>query len=366
MMLVLYVTLLVPAVSAGPCTLTSRVSADCRHQGLADIPLSLPGNLRSLDLSNNSIHLSRPLPVRLSGLRHLNLSSNPLGALPAGAFRSSPCLWTLDLSNCGISELHPDALRGLTQLQTLDMSNCGISELHPNALRGLMQLRTLILSRNPLRSVDLQDLGELVKLELTDTLMDFLGSRRSSGRSFLLQLEGRGLCDCSSGIDLRGSPQHVSGLFCSCKSWKEEKGRPVQGSSHGFEVIKRFARNVAEKPDNGTLLNNTSPSPPEVSQGRSWPYLVGFVLVAAVLSLLIAAVAKCKLFHRYFRSYRHRPLPENEWTAESQSELPGVPIPHQDDEDGFIEDNYIQPEDHRKEEDEDEEEEEPHDGFYSI
>lgn len=90
---------------------------------------------------------------------------------------------------------------------------------------------------------------------------------------------------------------------------------------------------------------------------------MGFVLIAITLSLLIAAAAKCKVFHRYFRSYRHRPLPENEWAAESQSELPGVPIPHQDDEDGFIEDNYIQPEDHQKEEDEDEV---SHDDFYSI
>ncbi|XP_018422108.1 PREDICTED: type III endosome membrane protein TEMP [Nanorana parkeri] len=337
MMLLLYTALLFPIASAHPCTLTSQVNVDCRHKGLADIPLTLPGNLRHLDLSDNSIHLSQPLPERLSELLYLNLSNNPLHVLPAGAFKNLPHLQTLDVSYCGISELHPDALQGLTKLQTL------------------------ILSHNGLRTVDVQNLRELVTLDLKDTLVKSLGSGQAFGRDFLLQLDSQGFCDCSSGIHLRGTPEHVSGLFCSCKSLEEERGHPVQGSSRAFQVINRFARDVTEMPDNATSLNNTSPSPPAVSQGKSWPYLVGFVLIAAALSLLIAAAARCKLFHRYFRSYRHHPLPENEWTADSQSELPGVPIPHQDDEDGFIEDNYIQPEDHRKEEDE-----ESHDDFYTI
>ncbi|CAJ0965109.1 unnamed protein product [Ranitomeya imitator] len=107
-------------------------------------------------------------------------------------------------------------------------------------------------------------------------------------------------------------------------------------------------------------FGSATPSPDSnVPQSRSWPYLVGFVLVAGTLSLLIAAAAKCNLFHRYFRSYRHRPLPENEWITESQNELPGVPLPPQDDEDGFIEDNYIQPGDHRDDLDE-EDLQEPH------
>lgn len=339
-MLLLYITLLLPATSAHPCsTFTSQVSVDCRHKGLTDIPLTLPGDLRYLDLSSNSIQLSQPLSERFSELFHLNLSNNPLHVLPAGAFKNLPHLQTLDLSNCGISELRPDSLQGLKKLQRL------------------------YLSHNHLRTVDVENLGELVKLDLTDTFIASLGFGQPPGRDFLLQLDNRGFCDCSSGTHLGGNPEHVSGLFCSCKSLREERGHPVQRVSHEFKVLKRFIRDVTEKPDNGTSLNDTSPSPPYVSQGRSWPYLVGFVLIAITLSLLIAAAAKCKVFHRYFRSYRHRPLPENEWAAESQSELPGVPIPHQDDEDGFIEDNYIQPEDHQKEEDEDEVSQ---DDFYSI
>uniref|UniRef100_A0A8C0IS65 Chromosome 1 open reading frame 210 n=1 Tax=Chelonoidis abingdonii TaxID=106734 RepID=A0A8C0IS65_CHEAB len=62
--------------------------------------------------------------------------------------------------------------------------------------------------------------------------------------------------------------------------------------------------------------------------GNSWPYLVGFLVSAIGISILIALAAKCKLFHKNFASYRHQPL------------ATGLQL---EDDDGFIEDNYIQP-----------------------
>ncbi|XP_068098610.1 type III endosome membrane protein TEMP [Hyperolius riggenbachi] len=336
----MYVALLLPAISAHPCTVTSKVSVDCSNKGLINIPRSLPWNLQHLDLSANSLHLSQPLSERLSRLRYLNLSRNPLHILPAGAFQNLPHLQILDLSDCGISRFNASILDGLTKLQFL------------------------FLSHNKLRTFDVHSLKELLKLDLTNTLVTSSHLGRSA-KQVLLQLDSQGFCDCSSRRRLKESTEHVSGSFCSCKMLKEKRRHPVQKTRNSHaEVIKRFVRDV---PDNTTSLNDTSIStiPPPTSSLGSWPYFVGFVLAAVAVSLLIAAVAKCNLLHRYFRSYRHRPLPENEWAAESQSELPGVPITPPDDEDGFIEDNYIQPEDHRKEEDE-EEEEEMHGEFFTI
>uniref|UniRef100_A0A8C5QB03 Chromosome 1 open reading frame 210 n=1 Tax=Leptobrachium leishanense TaxID=445787 RepID=A0A8C5QB03_9ANUR len=109
-----------------------------------------------------------------------------------------------------------------------------------------------------------------------------------------------------------------------------------------------------------SFLSAASASTP-VAQSRSWPYLVGFVLGAIFLSCLIALAAKFNILHKYLSSYRHRPLPENEWVSEAQSELPGLPISPPEDEDGFIEDNYIQPREHQEDE-----EDVVIDGMYSI
>ncbi|XP_075688186.1 type III endosome membrane protein TEMP [Rhinoderma darwinii] len=327
MRLVLYLTLLLLAVSVNPCTLSDQGHADCSRKGLTNVPFTLPHNLQYLDLSANSIHHLQLFPVKFSELLFLNLSGNPLRFLPAGAFKN------------------------LAHLRTLDLSSCEISRLHSDAFKGLLHLRILILRNNSLKNIDLRKLRALTRLDVRRTFPI------SSPRMVALmdQLAEERFCDCSTRRPLHKSSDQVSGDFCSCATLIEKRELDVQTAGKVVsEVIKRHIRDVKKVSNDSLSSNLTTPSTTEaLSQGRSWPYLVGFVLIAGGLSLFIAIAAKCNLFHRYFRSYRHRPLPENEWISDSQNELPGVPLP-QDDEDGFIEDNYIQPEDHREELDEEE------------
>uniref|UniRef100_A0A8C7CXL2 Type III endosome membrane protein TEMP n=1 Tax=Oncorhynchus kisutch TaxID=8019 RepID=A0A8C7CXL2_ONCKI len=90
-------------------------------------------------------------------------------------------------------------------------------------------------------------------------------------------------------------------------------------------------------PANSMTTTNGSDDGGQSRFSKSWQYLVAVLVSAISLSLLIAVLAKCQLVRRYLASYRHtRPHP----VAVPQGEM--YMEDEEDDDDGFIEDNYIQ------------------------
>uniref|UniRef100_A0A3Q1K8Z4 Uncharacterized protein n=1 Tax=Anabas testudineus TaxID=64144 RepID=A0A3Q1K8Z4_ANATE len=83
-----------------------------------------------------------------------------------------------------------------------------------------------------------------------------------------------------------------------------------------------------------TFLTDTLTSQKSRYTSHNWEFLVAVLVTAISVSLLITLLAKCHVVRRYLASYRHTRLRE----TDTVSHLPPV---SEEDDDGFIEDNYI-------------------------
>ncbi|CAH1634962.1 unnamed protein product [Spodoptera littoralis] len=137
---------------------------DCRSAALRRLP-PLHENLLSLDVSNNNIStLPRDALLPAAGLRELNLSSNRLESVSAGALGGA-ALARLWLDRCALRRLPGHALRDLHHLHFLSAEDNYIAELEAGALWGCRALRSLRLARNLLRALPTHALAPLRHLQ---------------------------------------------------------------------------------------------------------------------------------------------------------------------------------------------------------
>ncbi|NWT90893.1 LRC19 protein, partial [Lanius ludovicianus] len=317
-------------------------------------PSSLPRNITSLDLSFNSLVMPhhRTLLKHFPSLHSLNLSSNAKLTLSPAVFSNLRALRLLDLSSCGITYIHMDTFKGLGNLHTLLLRNNSLQELDVPFLLPLKALFHLDLQHNALVSVDTWS------LQLMETVPQ-------------VYLEGNPwVCNCSA-HPLQQWLQRRQG---ERRGWRCRAGGtpsllvPTPGQALRW-LSRDLLRDSKSKEDwrmgstacatrlTMCLSCATATALPAGKGGRSWPYLVGFLVAAIGISILIALAAKCKLVHKNFASYHHRPLPEissiggspmedsSTWERGSfgSHSIPDAADLQAEDDDGFIEDNYIQP-----------------------
>ncbi|NWJ01498.1 LRC19 protein, partial [Crypturellus undulatus] len=304
-------------------------------------PSSLPRNITSLDLSFNSLVMPShgTLLMHFPSLLSLNLSSNALFMLYPAVFSNLRALRLLDVSSCSISYLHSEAFEGLVNLHTLLLGNNNLRELKISLFLPLEALFHLDLQNNALISMDTLVLQQ----------MEAVPQVRLEGNPWV--------CDCTM------YPFHQ--WLRHRKGKRTGMGNRHQGhfGAHDAVTCSALTHDIL------TCSSCAAAAAPAGKGGRSWPYLVGFLVAAITISLLVALAAKCKLFHKNFASYRHRPLPDTSSIGGSHMEestswdrdtsgrgiSESLPMPnsaglHVEDDDGFIEDNYIQPSEQLQEE----------------
>ncbi|XP_071371050.1 type III endosome membrane protein TEMP [Centroberyx affinis] len=144
-----------------------------------------------------------------------------------------------------------------------------------------------------------------------------------------------------------------------------------QGAEASFDCSKRIGAHISTRTwdSNATTLDlslnhtlhmhSTLTSQTDKPTSHNWEFLVAVLATAISISILIALLAKCQVVQRYLASYRHTRLRDGDNV--SQCDRAGLEVefamhggrgmnphsvPHvgedEDDDDGFIEDNYIQ------------------------
>ncbi|KAL1254835.1 hypothetical protein QQF64_012896 [Cirrhinus molitorella] len=181
--------------------------ANCSSRQLSSVPVGVPENTQTLNLTNNLLKtLSRRQFPGLTRLRELDLSGNVLTTIevdafvglqsllvlrlsrnrlkiiPVGAFSALPSVQLLDISENEILVLLDDMFREMPSLQKLEASENDLVFISNRAFANLDNLQELVLDRCNLTSVPIEALSRLTGL--TRLRFSRLGLTTLSSNSF--------------------------------------------------------------------------------------------------------------------------------------------------------------------------------------
>ncbi|NWY42596.1 LRC19 protein, partial [Sylvia atricapilla] len=341
------------------CNITSQTVA-CEESGknLFNISLNLFQNITKLSLKNNNITLEdhdKEILGCFINLTELHLNENNITVLNNNSFYNLKKLTTLDISNNRISTVHKAAFAGLNQLSVLNLSYNMIAQLDSDTFTSLENLSVLNLQHNFLKYFHIKSSFRLIKIVLAENpwicscdLLDLHIWLTAS--NVILENENNTRCTLPNmeKISIKMAP--IQPADCKIKK------TPLENTSTPAVNLRSSALTVLTL-NNITGNNGTHAELPLV--GKSWTFLAGVLGFVLGTTFLIFTAVKCPAWYHYLISYRHRRLEENdsemfeqEFSADmspspssTSSEEPTVIFKKVhafgDEEDGFIEDKYI-------------------------
>ncbi|NWY33357.1 LRC19 protein, partial [Pheucticus melanocephalus] len=345
------------------CNITSQtVTCEESAKNLLNISLNLFQNITKLSLKNNKITLEdhdKEILGHFINLTELYLNDNNITVLNNNSFYKLKNLIILDISNNCISTVHKAAFAGLNQLSVLNLSYNMIAQLDSDTFTSLESLRVLNLQYNFLKYFHIKSSFKLIKIVLAGNpwicscdLLDLQIWLTAS--NVTLENESNTTCTFPNMEKISIKMAAIQPADCIIEN------TPLENTVTSTPAVNlRSSALTALTPNIITGNNGTRAELPLV--GKSWTFLAGVLGFVLCTTLLIFTAVKCPAWYQYLISYRHRRLEENdsemfeqEFSADmspspsisgTSSEEPIVVFEKvhacRDEEDGFIEDKYI-------------------------
>ncbi|KAG8130492.1 hypothetical protein E2320_017083, partial [Naja naja] len=353
-LLILVAVLFLHPVST-ECSDTSQ-TVNC--QEVAKDHTSVPSNLNKdisvLYLSCNHINLDKndkEILFQYNNLSELYLNNNSIVLVSNYSFEKLLQLKILDVSSNYIETVEKAAFAGLNELQILNLQNNKITQLNSDVFAGLNKLKVLNLQNNFLKDFEVNVTFNSICIKLNENVWtcsgDLLSLQRWLNNSTVItENENNTMCP----IPVALKKYHIKELNCKQMGISETTVSPFTSINATY----------------GTTYNYTNGSAYSVIQpiGKSWTFLMGVLAVILSTTALIMAAIKFPMWYRYLISYKHRRLQEKEeselfeetftpqlcmpsQTSETNEEESVVVYeqfrPYVPEDDGFIEDKYIDP-----------------------
>ncbi|XP_066113483.1 leucine-rich repeat-containing protein 19 isoform X1 [Saccopteryx bilineata] len=337
---------------------TSKTEVKCNftEKNYSLIPVDISTDVTILDLSYNKITLnSRDASVlqKYYLLTELYLIENNVSILHNNSFGNLSNLKILNICRNSIHIIQQGAFIGLNKLLQLYLCQNKILQLNPDIFMPLKNLRLLNLQGNLISYFDVPQLFHLESIILygnpwncSCSLLNLQNWLNTS----TVTLENENITLCKYPDILKCYSIKTVPFKAECYS---KFLSPVTEDLHlNFQSISNSTFNNS--------LNNLTRNSEYEPLGKSWAFLVGVVVSVLMTSLLIFLAVKCPIWYNFLLSYNHHRLEEHEAETyengftENPSSLSQMPDTNSEDttifeqlhsfvldDDGFIEDKYI-------------------------